>query len=452
MTSVRINVSTAQGFTPTKCKDVIIVVTEKGQFAALSADSDAVKAAELSAENLAVMKGAVESRLSPSKDSGASVELLFPVDHDFRRFVVCVLPTGFSRNTSPSRSHSVTSLVKTNKGSSDVLIIIAPTDGKMAFAQACAAARPFNEYSLKSGGATGKEKVVDIVLAMPTPTAADDVLATRTSHVIDGIRLAQRLVDAPPNILHTDAYVEEVRRAVDGIDGVTLDVIQGQRLEEEGFGGLWGVGKASEHLPALVVMTYTPSSMAGATHLMKAPICIVGKGIVYDTGGLSIKTPTTSMAGMKTDMGGSAAVVGAFIALARSGVDCVIHGLLCIAENSVGPLATRPDDVHTLLSGKTVEVNNTDAEGRLVLADGCFYSASKLGAGIIFDIATLTGAQLISTGKNHAALFCSHEELELLGVKVGKETGDLTYPLLYAPEFHKPEFRSQVRYFVSYVP
>jgi probable aminopeptidase NPEPL1 len=132
----------------------------------------------------------------------------------------------------------------------------------------------------------------------------------------------------------------------------------------------------------------------------------------------------------------------------------------------VGPLATRPDDIHTLLSGKTVEVNNTDAEGyriiliyiyiylknlftliyigRLVLSDGCFYASKFLNPSTIIDIATLTGAQLIATGKNHAALYCNDDALEALAVNVGKWSGDLTHPLPYCPEFYKQEFRSQV--------
>ena len=118
--------------------------------------------------------------------------------------------------------------------------------------------------------------------------------------------------------------------------------------------------------------------------------------------------------------------------------------MLCISENSVGPLSTRPDDVHTLLSGKTVEVNNTDAEGRLVLSDGVFYASRDLNPEYIIDIATLTGAQLIATGKNHAALYCNDDELEQTAVATGKATGDLTHPMPYAPEFYKPEFSSEV--------
>lgn len=148
---------------------------------------------------------------------------------------------------------------------------------------------------------------------------------------------------------------------------------------------------------------------------------------------------------MKTDMGGSAAVLGAFMTIVRDNkVNRPVHALLCISENSIGPLSTRPDDVHTLLSGKTVEVNNTDAEGRLVLSDGVFFASRELNPEYIVDIATLTGAQLIATGRNIAALYCNDDELEQMVVKTGKETGDLTHPMPYCPEFYKPEFSSEV--------
>ena len=142
--------------------------------------------------------------------------------------------------------------------------------------------------------------------------------------------------------------------------------------------------------------------------------------------------------------GGSAAVLGAFVTLVKRNVNKRVHALLCISENSVGPLSTRPDDVHTFLSGKTVEVNNTDAEGRLVLADGCYHASITFNPAYIIDIATLTGAQLIATGRNHAAIYCNDDDLEYAAVKVGKKTGDLTFPIPYAPEFYRPEFKSQV--------
>jgi probable aminopeptidase NPEPL1 len=137
-------------------------------------------------------------------------------------------------------------------------------------------------------------------------------------------------------------------------------------------------------------------------------------------------------------------VLGAFIVAVKRNINKKIHAFLCIAENSVGPLSTRPDDVHKFLSGKTVEINNTDAEGRLVLADGCHYAASRFNPSLIMDMATLTGAQGVTTGQKHAAIYCTDDDLEALAMKVGKYTGDLTMPIVYCPEFHRAEFKSQV--------
>lgn len=169
----------------------------------------------------------------------------------------------------------------------------------------------------------------------------------------------------------------------------------------------------------------------------------MGKGIVYDTGGLSIKGKTT-MPGMKRDCGGAAAILGAFRAAIKQGFKDNLHAVFCLAENAVGPNATRPDDIHLLYSGKTVEINNTDAEGRLVLADGVSYACKDLGADIIVDMATLTGAQGIATGKYHAAVLTNSAEWEAACVKAGQKCGDLVHPLVYCPELHFSEFTSAV--------
>jgi len=169
----------------------------------------------------------------------------------------------------------------------------------------------------------------------------------------------------------------------------------------------------------------------------------VGKGIVYDTGGLSIKGKE-HMPGMKGDMGGAGAVIGAFEAAARLNVNLHLFGVLCLAENSVGPKATRPDDVLKMHSGKTVEVNNTDAEGRLVLADGVSWIGQNEDPDVIIDLATLTGAALITTGKVHAGVYSNDEDLEDLAIAAGKKSGDVVFPFLYAPELMRKEFKSSV--------
>ena len=150
------------------------------------------------------------------------------------------------------------------------------------------------------------------------------------------------------------------------------------------------------------------------------------------------------MPGMKMDMAGAAAVLAAFEAAVQLGLDKRLTAILCIAENAVGPNATRPDDILTMYSGKTVEVNNTDAEGRLVLADGVAWASKHRSPDIIVDMATLTGAQAAATGKRHAALYCNDDALEQEAVEAGRRSGDLAHPLPYCPEFFRKEFNSLV--------
>jgi probable aminopeptidase NPEPL1 len=170
---------------------------------------------------------------------------------------------------------------------------------------------------------------------------------------------------------------------------------------------------------------------------------LVGKGVTYDTGGLSIKGKS-AMPSMKADMGGAAATLAAFRTLATTRSKHKITLLLCLAENAVGPASYKPDDILTMHSGKTVEVNNTDAEGRLVLADGVSYAARVLKVDTIFDAATLTGAQLVATGNVHAAIVSNSAALEQLTVAAGHRSGDLVHPLMFCPELYKREFRSHV--------
>ncbi|XP_027802232.1 probable aminopeptidase NPEPL1 isoform X2 [Marmota flaviventris] len=255
------------------------------------------------------------------------------------------------------------------------------------------------------------------------------------TNATEGVRLAARIVDTPCNEMNTDAFLEEINRVGKEL-GITPTIIRDEELKTRGFGGIYGVGKAALHPPALAVLSHSPD---GATQT----IAWVGKGIVYDTGGLSIKGKTT-MPGMKRDCGGAAAVLGAFRAAVKQGFKDNLHAVFCLAENSVGPNATRPDDIHLLYSGKTVEINNTDAEGRLVLADGVSYACKDLGADIILDMATLTGAQGIATGKYHAAVLTNSAEWEAACVKAGRKCGDLVHPLVYCPELHFSEFTSAV--------
>lgn len=335
-------------------------------------------------------------------------------------------------------------LVKGNKGSGDVTVIVLNDDPTASsFSTACAVARSFSTYFLK------KVMPVEPRVTVLMNSSEEEITSFTAESLAWGIRKCQDLVDMPPNVLHTDEYAAQAAQIAADLqangfaDTVSYKQFRGEELVAMGLNGLYFVGKASTHPSILAILSYTPPQSSEAAQ--QQSVCLVGKGIVYDTGGLSIKTKE-GMPGMKMDMGGSAGVLCAFKSLVetRAAPDRPLHALLCLAENSISADATRPDDVQTFFSGKTVEINNTDAEGRLVLSDGCAYAARHLNPSHIVDMATLTGAQGIATGSRHAAIYTNSEAFEQHAVLMGRLSGDLVHPLPYAPEFFAPEFKSAV--------
>ncbi|KAM9859185.1 putative aminopeptidase NPEPL1 [Aulostomus maculatus] len=349
---------------------------------------------------------------------------------------VATLPSRVSRHNSPSSAHFVSRLVRSCLPVGNNRCIVMVCERSDVFASCCAIARAFPIFSRRSTTSRRAEKkqvTVEFVIVGQDSSPPDAAELECLTNAAEGVRLAARIVDTPCNEMNTDHFLDEIK-AVGTELGITPVIIRGEELKQRGFGGIYGVGKAAEHPPALAVLSHTPE---GATQT----IAWVGKGIVYDTGGLSIKGKTT-MPGMKRDCGGAAAILGAYRATIKQGFKDNLHAVFCLAENAVGPTATRPDDIHSLYSGKTVEINNTDAEGRLVLADGVVYASKDLSADIILDMATLTGAQGISTGKYHAAVMTNSEQWEAACVRAGRSSGDLTHPLVYCPELHFSEFTS----------
>ncbi len=351
------------------------------------------------------------------------------------RLVLAVLPEAGSRHLSPARAWATTGLVKpaNSRSSSSVLILGPPASAQ---GQVVAAARAFPLYSRKDEARTGRRRV-SLACLDTTDGSFHDL--TRLSALAEAVREAARLVDRPTSELNVSAFVKEATDWVASVGDarLTVEVHQGQvALEAQGLGGIWGVGKAATDPPALVCLSWTPE---GADQR----IALVGKGVVYDTGGLSLKGKD-HMPGMKGDMGGAAATFAAMQALVAQGYDkAVLHCVLCLAENAVGPESVRPDDILKMHSGKTVEVNNTDAEGRLCLADGVSWAAGR-GADIVIDAATLTGAALVTSGRVVAAIYTPDEDLERALVQAGHTSGDNVFPLLYAPQLHAQQFKSQV--------
>ncbi|MFF5206815.1 leucyl aminopeptidase [Streptosporangium sp. NPDC000396] len=233
--------------------------------------------------------------------------------------------------------------------------------------------------------------------------------------IAGAVALARDLTNMPSSVKNP-AWLAE--RAVEhaAAQGVTAKVWDEAGLRSEGFGGLLAVGQGSVSPPRLIQLSYEPE---GATE----HVVLVGKGITYDTGGLSIK-PTESMKFMKTDMAGGAVVIAVLGALASLGARVRVTGLVAAAENSFSGTAQRPSDIITQYGGRTVEVLNTDAEGRLVLADALAYADAELDPDAMVDIATLTGAISIALGKDLGAVFASDDDLAAELTVAGETTGE----------------------------
>ncbi|MDQ1643342.1 MAG: leucyl aminopeptidase [Actinomycetota bacterium] len=218
------------------------------------------------------------------------------------------------------------------------------------------------------------------------------------------VHTARDLANTPSNE-KDPAWLAAQARAVGRRSGVSVRVRDERQLAAEGFGGILGVGAGSSRPPRLIEMTYRPAAKATGPHVV-----LVGKGITFDSGGLSLK-PREAMVPMKTDMAAGGAVIAVMGALRDAGVRVRVTGLVPAAENLPGASALRPGDVITHYGGRTVEVFNTDAEGRLVLADALAYADQCLEPDLLIDLATLTGAASMGLGRRHGALYTSDDDL-----------------------------------------
>ncbi len=271
-------------------------------------------------------------------------------------------------------------------------------------------------YNVLRSGKEGKRTAVTIRVPKQKEAVAAGILVAQAQN------LARELADMPPNLLHPQSFVERARKEARRA-GLTFTVISGTRaLTKAGFPGLVQVGMAGSSEPALVQLTYTPRRPTKGKHL-----ALVGKGITFDTGGISIK-PSAAMWEMKGDMGGAAAVLGAMTLIAAQRPNVAVTGYLCLAENMPDSTAQRPGDIYRARNGKFIHVDNTDAEGRLVLADVLTYAAEK-GATHVVDVATLTGACLVALGERIGGLLGRGQpfldQVRAAGQEVGEELWNL---------------------------
>jgi leucyl aminopeptidase len=243
-----------------------------------------------------------------------------------------------------------------------------------------------------------------------------------------GVHLARDLVNEPANILTPAEFARRVA-AVKNL-GVKVEILTPRELKKLGMGALLGVAQGSANEPRLVVMQWLGGKKG------ERPLAFIGKGVTFDTGGISMK-PASGMEDMKGDMGGAACVSGLMHALAARKARINAVGIIGLVENMPSGNAQRPGDVVTSMSGKTIAVLNTDAEGRLVLADALWYAQKRFKPKFMIDLATLTGAIMIALGKEHAGLFSNNDELANRLLQAGLDTGEKVWRMPLAPEYDR---------------
>jgi leucyl aminopeptidase len=285
----------------------------------------------------------------------------------------------------------------------------------------------FDRYKTKRKEGEEKQGQITVTIAVPSVGAVEKAFAPRAA-VAGGVAIARDLVNEPANVL----YPEEFARRAGGLKklGVAVDVLDVKDMKKLGMNALLGVGQGSEHESRTVIMRWNGGKRG------VAPIAFIGKGVCFDTGGVSIK-PAGGMEDMKGDMAGAACVVGLMHALARRKAKVNAVGAIGIVENMLDGKAQRPGDIVTSMSGQTIEIINTDAEGRLVLSDVLHYVNKEFKPKFMIDLATLTGAIIVALGQEYAGLFANDDKLADRLVKVGNEVGERVWRMPLGPEYDK---------------
>ncbi len=287
----------------------------------------------------------------------------------------------------------------------------------------------FDKYKTRkdANGQQAQKKPAKISIQTSDPAGARKRFAD-TEAVIDGVLVARDLVNEPANMLGPMEFAARAS-ALEAL-GVKVEVLTEKEMRKLGMGALLGVAQGSPRGARLAVMQWSGGKARDK------PVAFVGKGVTFDTGGNSMK-PASSMEDMKGDMGGAAAVVGLMHALAARKARANVVGIIGLVENAVDGNSQRPGDIVTSMSGQTIEVLNTDAEGRLVLADALWYCNDRFQPKFMIDLATLTGAILVALGQQHAGLFANDDELAGRLVNAGQATQERLWRMPLGPDYDK---------------
>jgi leucyl aminopeptidase len=376
--------------------------------------------------------------------SGSSLEILAPAGVPASRLLlmgvgVGAAEEGESKAEKPAKFEDYLSLGgqtagKLGQGAAAVVFFDlpeAPAEPAAAAAQFALGgwlrAYKFDHYKTKKKDDAEKDGPVEVRIGVADADSARAAVA-ESAQTAEAVVLARTLVNEPANVL---SPAEFARRASELMKvGVEVEILDEKAMAELGMRALLGVGQGSENESRLVVLRWN----GGAPDA--APIAFVGKGVVFDTGGISIK-PAASMEDMKGDMAGAAAVTGALFAIAARKAKANVVGVLGLVENMPDGKAQRPGDIVRSMSGQTIEVINTDAEGRLVLADALTYVIEKHKPAAIVDLATLTGAILVALGQEYGGLFSNDDELADRLMKAGTATGEKLWRFPMGPAYDK---------------
>jgi leucyl aminopeptidase len=289
----------------------------------------------------------------------------------------------------------------------------------------------FDAYRADNGKKILKKIQLD---ASPRDVERFQTLARRTEIICNAVHQAREWVSMPANDKRPEQLAEQMTQAARKVK-LKVQVIKETVLAQKKFGALLAVGQGSTSPPRLVVLSYNPPKAAQT-------IALVGKGVTFDTGGTNLK-PTSSLGDMKTDMAGAAAVAATLVAVAQLKPRTRVIGLMPLAENMLSGNAVRPGDIVTTYSGKTVEIGNTDAEGRLILADAMAFAIETFKPDAVIDMATLTGACLVALGEKLAGLFTPYRELEEALLAASRHTFERCWPLPM-PEDYKELLNSDL--------
>ena len=384
-----------------------------------------------SAEDL-VTRAAKAERFSGKKNS--ALELVVPAGLKAARLVV--LGIGKTSELKPKDFLKLGGLAmgKLPNSASDATVFAELPSGAMKPEQSADLAQgvrlrayAFDRYKTKRKDDEKPPSTRHVAVAVGDVAAARKAFEPRAA-ISEGVLLARDLVNEPANVL----FPEEFARRSNALKKlrVAVEVLDIKAMKKLGMNALLGVGQGSVRESRVVVMRWN-GGKAG-----EAPVAFIGKGVCFDTGGISIK-PAASMEDMKGDMAGAACVVGLMHALAARKARVNAVGIIGLVENMPDGNAQRPGDIVKSMSGQTVEIINTDAEGRLVLADVIWYAAQRFKPKFMVDLATLTGAIIVALGQEYAGMFSNNDQLSDRLTKAGLETGELVWRMPLAPEYDK---------------